>query len=176
MTILQKSPQGGCGLVSPMAFAPRFCRNRESRRYAAMKRYKVGAYYFPNYHVDPRNERVHGPGWSEWELVKRATPRFPDHQQPNEPARGYLDEADSEVMSRKLITAAENGVDYFIFDMMFPAFLMSPWVGIPVHAPSNLKSGNLLGILIQTSSAETPARHLRKPWQPPGIDSTVRET
>ncbi|HUS48052.1 MAG TPA: hypothetical protein VM098_08030 [Phycisphaerae bacterium] len=27
--------------------------------------YQVGCYYFPNYHVDRRNELVHGPGWSE---------------------------------------------------------------------------------------------------------------
>ena len=32
---------------------------------------RVGCYYFPNYHVDPRNEKVHGPGWTEWQLVKQ---------------------------------------------------------------------------------------------------------
>ena len=36
----------------------------------------VACYYFPNYHVDPRNEKQHGTGWSEWELVRRAEPRF----------------------------------------------------------------------------------------------------
>ena len=39
--------------------------------------YRVGSYYFPNYHVDPRNEAIHGPGWTEWELVKRGEPKFP---------------------------------------------------------------------------------------------------
>lgn len=27
--------------------------------------YQVGVYYFGNYHADPRNEAVHGPGWTE---------------------------------------------------------------------------------------------------------------
>jgi len=84
-----------------------------------MKKYQVGAYYFPNYHIDPRNEMVHGPGWSEWELVKHSTPRFPCHQQPNVPLWGYLDEADPKVMERKLAAAAEHGVDYLIFDWYY---------------------------------------------------------
>ena len=40
------------------------------------KRIDVGCYYFPNYHRnDERNAQVHGPGWSEGELVKQALPR-----------------------------------------------------------------------------------------------------
>ena len=55
---------------------------------------QVACYYFPNYHVDVRNQPVHGQGWSEWELVKAATPRWPGHSQPNLPLWGYTDEAD----------------------------------------------------------------------------------
>lgn len=76
----------------------------------------VAAYYFPNYHADPRNEEVHGPGWTEWELVKKATPRFAGHNQPLEPLWGYEDEADPQVMARKIDAAANHGVDCFIFD------------------------------------------------------------
>jgi hypothetical protein len=47
---------------------------------------ETAVYYFPNYHADARNEKLHGPGWTEWELVKRAEPRFPGHQQPKIPA------------------------------------------------------------------------------------------
>jgi hypothetical protein len=46
----------------------------------------LGAYYFPNYHPDPRNEQLYGKGWTEWELLKDATPRFDGHQQPKAPA------------------------------------------------------------------------------------------
>jgi len=76
----------------------------------------VACYYFGNYHVDARNVGVHGPGWTEWELVRRATPRFPGHVQPNVPAWGYTDEADPAVMARKIDAAADHGIDAFIFD------------------------------------------------------------
>jgi hypothetical protein len=77
----------------------------------------VAAYYFPNYHTDdPRNIKTKGKGWSEWELVKTARPRFPGHHQPNIPLWGYVDEKDPEVMAKKITAASENGIDCFIFD------------------------------------------------------------
>src|SRR5450759_1973026 len=77
----------------------------------------VAAYYFPNYHTgDPRNIINKGSGWSEWELVKAARPRFPGHHQPNVPVWGYTDEKDLNVMAQKIDAAADNGIDCFIFD------------------------------------------------------------
>lgn len=76
----------------------------------------IAAYYFPNYHIDPRNEKWHGRGWTEWELLKRATPRFAGHQQPRVPLHGYEDEADPAVMEGKIALATAHGVDAFIFD------------------------------------------------------------
>lgn len=77
---------------------------------------QTAVYYFPNFHVDPRNEAVHGKGWTEWELMKHAGPRFPGHMQPKIPAWGYEDEADPAVMARKIDAAADHGFDAFIFD------------------------------------------------------------
>ncbi|MDR1283847.1 MAG: glycoside hydrolase family 99-like domain-containing protein [Opitutaceae bacterium] len=77
---------------------------------------QIAAYYFPNWHVDPRNERIHGPGWTEWEVVKCARPRFPGHRQPKIPLAGYEDEADPAVMAKKIALAADHGIDAFIFD------------------------------------------------------------
>jgi hypothetical protein len=79
-------------------------------------RVRAGCYYFPNYHVDPRNEKVHGPGWTEWQLVRHATSRFPGHQQPKVPLWGYEDESRPEVMEKKIIAAADHGIDHFLFD------------------------------------------------------------
>jgi hypothetical protein len=76
----------------------------------------VAAYYFPNYHVDMRNEAHHGEGWTEWELVKEAQPRFAKHHQPNLPAWGYTDEADPVQMAQKIQAASDHGIDAFIFD------------------------------------------------------------
>ena len=84
------------------------------------KRPTVAVYYFPNYHSsDPRNEKAKGKGWSEWELVKEAKPRFPGHHQPNVPMWGYTDESDPVQMAQKIDAAADNGVDAFIFDWYY---------------------------------------------------------
>jgi len=79
----------------------------------------LACYYFPNYHVDPRNEKQHGPGWTEWELVKRAEPKFPGHRQPRVPLWGYENEDDPAVMAKKIDAAAAHGIDVFIFDWYF---------------------------------------------------------
>jgi len=78
--------------------------------------YQIAVYYFPQYHPDPRNDAWHGAGWTEWELVKRATPRFVGHQQPKVPLWGYLDESHPEVMERKIASAADHGITAFIYD------------------------------------------------------------
>lgn len=80
------------------------------------REYEVAAYYFPNYHLDKTNEEWHGPGWNEWELLKAAKPRFEGHIQPRVPMWGYEDEADPEVMAKKIDAAADHGLSAFIFD------------------------------------------------------------
>ena len=104
------------------------------------KPYTVACYYFPNYHVDPRNEVVHGTGWSEWALVKRAEPRFPGHCQPRVPAWGYGDEADPAVMAQKIAAAADHGIDVFLFDWYWyddGPFLERGLDAGFLHAPNN---------------------------------------
>jgi hypothetical protein len=81
--------------------------------------YEVACYYFPNYHVDPRNEIVHGPAWTEWELVTRAEPRFPGHRQPRLPLWGIEDESNPSIMAKKIDAAASHGIDAFIFDWYY---------------------------------------------------------
>ncbi len=78
--------------------------------------YTVASYYFPNYHPDERNAAFHGKGWTEWELVKAAKPRFEGHHQPNVPLWGYTDESDPTVMAKKIDAAADHHIDAFIFD------------------------------------------------------------
>jgi hypothetical protein len=92
----------------------------DARADAARSRIQVAVYYFPNYHPgDARNTKLKGEGWSEWELVKAAKPRFPGHEQPKTPLWGYGDESDPKVMQKKIAAAADNGVDAFIFDWYY---------------------------------------------------------
>lgn len=78
--------------------------------------YQIGAYYFPNFHADPSNEETHGPGWTEWELLKRGEPKLPGHYQPKVPLWGYEDESDPRIFANKIDAAADHGLTYFIFD------------------------------------------------------------
>lgn len=70
----------------------------------------VACYYFPNW----------GPlATSEWNIVKFAQPKFEGHQQPKVPLWGYENENDPAVMAKKIDSAANNGIDAFIFDWYY---------------------------------------------------------
>ena len=76
----------------------------------------VLAYYFPNWHRDSRNDVWHGKGWTEWDVLQCARPRFEGHRQPRVPLWGYEDEALPAIMEKKISTAVNNGIDGFISD------------------------------------------------------------
>ncbi|HLX91552.1 MAG TPA: glycoside hydrolase family 99-like domain-containing protein [Puia sp.] len=80
------------------------------------KRYEVAVYYFPDYHVDSVNEKWHGKGWTEWDLVRAARPRFPGHLQPRIPEWGYFDESDPKWAAKEIDLAADHGIDVFVYD------------------------------------------------------------
>jgi len=82
----------------------------------AGERYEVAAYYFPGYHPDPRNDARLGKGWTEWQLIKAAKPRFPGHVQPKVPLWGYRDESDPQAFEQKIDAAADHGITAFIMD------------------------------------------------------------
>lgn len=89
---------------------------RVSARQAGNVDYVVAAYYFGNFHIDPRNEAAHGKGWTEWQLVRDARPRFPGHMQPKVPLWGYEDDSNPKVFERKIAAASMASVSAFIFD------------------------------------------------------------
>lgn len=82
----------------------------------AQPEYDVAAYYFPGFHVEPRNEAYLGAGYTEWSLIKATKPGFDGHFQPRVPAWGYQDEALPAEMEKKIDAAADHGVNTFIFD------------------------------------------------------------
>ncbi len=78
--------------------------------------YQIAVYYWPNYHIDPRNEAKLGKGWTEWELVKGGRPKFPGHDQPHVPLWGYRDESDPKEMARSIDAMADHGITAILFD------------------------------------------------------------
>ena len=79
----------------------------------------VAAYYYPGTHPDPRWDKNKYPGFTEWDEIKAAKPRFPGHLQPKPPVWGYQNEAQPEVMAQKIAAAADYGVNAFIFDWYY---------------------------------------------------------
>jgi hypothetical protein len=83
---------------------------------AQAQAYDIAAYYFPGFHVDPRNEAYLGAGYTEWRNIKAAKPGYDGHFQPRVPLWGYQDEALAAEMEIKIDAAAYHGVTAFIFD------------------------------------------------------------
>lgn len=79
------------------------------------KKVNVGAYYYPGWHHCNVRDSAFAKNWSEWDLVFDAKPGFAKHRQPNLPLWGREDEADPKVFEKKINTAVDYGIDFFVF-------------------------------------------------------------
>lgn len=77
---------------------------------------EVAVYYFPGFHADPHVDIWHGRGWTEWDLLRAAKPRFDGHRQPIVPELGYYDDSDPAWAAKEIDLAADHGVTTFLFD------------------------------------------------------------
>ncbi|GAA4976037.1 glycoside hydrolase family 99-like domain-containing protein [Algibacter aquimarinus] len=82
-----------------------------------MSEIKFLAYYLPQFHPIPENDKWWGKGFTEWTNVKKAKPLFRNHYQPIKPSKlGYYDLLlQPEVQEKQAQLALENGVDGFIY-------------------------------------------------------------
>jgi hypothetical protein len=76
----------------------------------------VACYTFPNYHPSAIHNKLYGPGWTEYNLLRPARPWFEGHQQPRGPLLGELDESKPGTWEKYNTIARQHGIDVLIWD------------------------------------------------------------
>jgi hypothetical protein len=80
---------------------------------------RTAAYVYTGWHPIAERDAAFHPGFTEWELVRGCTPRFPGHAQPKVPLLGEYDDTDPTQFGPRLELAHTYGVDAFVFGVFW---------------------------------------------------------
>lgn len=102
-------------LLLTLGIASLLCSTASAQESHA-KRPEVIAIYYPHWHNYDLGSAWKGEGWTEWDEMKAAIPRFPGHQQPKKSSWGCFDESDPKWTAREIDLAADHGITVFMYD------------------------------------------------------------
>lgn len=72
---------------------------------------KIIAFYLPQFHTTPENDKWWGEGFTDWVSARNAERLFPGHYQPRLPAHSnYYNLLDKKTMSRQAELAKKAGI------------------------------------------------------------------
>ncbi len=78
---------------------------------------KTLAFYLPQFHTIPENDKAWGKGFTEWTNTKPSKPRFDGHYQPREPHDdfGYYTLDNKETIAKQIVLAKQHKIYGFSF-------------------------------------------------------------